>query len=115
MSERVLESFESISRISPTFTFPMPFLASSRGPGQALPLASIVLAALMVLKSKSDIISSFFKAFYFSRPKHLFNASEFLQHAEKHLNLAADLLLRRNMEWWNIGKMGFKAEKRLFI
>ena len=46
MSLREPLSLDLISMTSPTLTAPMPFLASSSGPGHAVPRASITLFAV---------------------------------------------------------------------
>src|ERR1035437_6592601 len=51
MSVLVTGSLDHSSTTSPMATLPMPFLASSSGPGQAAPLASMISAAVTVPSS----------------------------------------------------------------
>src|SRR5665647_1015504 len=67
MSPREPGSLERISTISPTFTEPMLCLASSSGPGQALPRASATASA--VTSSSSSISMSYsFRGASLARP-----------------------------------------------
>ena len=53
MSLFVAGSLDQISMTCPTWIVPMPFLASSSGPGQALPRASTTLALSRAARSVS--------------------------------------------------------------